>query len=170
MTVMPATLIAAYILPLLLVAFLLARSPLRQWQKALLLAALPVFYVLHYHAIAELRGWPTEQALPERFRLLGQQVTQPDKRSGDPGNIRLWVQVDSGRPSRLYQLPYSRKLHQQLAAAEMRAAKGRQQVGRRNGNNGPRSEASAPEQRIEFSDLPRTSPPAKPTGDSTTAD
>ena len=54
----------AYLLPVLLLGLLLLRADLVHWQKGLLLAALPVFYIVHYLAIANLGGWPSTQTLP----------------------------------------------------------------------------------------------------------
>lgn len=152
----------AYLLPVLLLAVILLRAQLAQWHKAALLALLPLFYVLHYTGISNLSGWPTTQALPERFILLGQQVTQPDKRSGTPGHIHMWVQTLDGRRSRLYVLPYSRQLHQKLVTAEARAGQGLQQVGiRHSTNKGSQPQAGSERGEIDFEDRQRNRLPAK---------
>lgn len=163
MNITPPILVVAYLLPMLLLALLLLRNRLRQWHIALLLAVLPLFYILHYQGVGELAGWPTTETLPDRFRLLGQQVTEPDRRSGDAGNIRLWVQAEHQASSRLYQVPYSRELHQQLATAEKRASQGMQQEGvRRRGGENSQGAPGERDERIEIRDRPRTSPPSKP--------
>lgn len=152
----------AYLLPVLLVSLVLIKAQLPQWQKASLLAALPLFYGLHYHGISNLSGWPTSESLPERFLLLGQKVVQPDKRDGSPGHINLWIQIGDDPRSRLYELPYSRELHEKLVLAESRAAQGRQQMGiRRTTGEGSQPHADSDRGQIEFTDRPRNRPPEK---------
>jgi len=126
----PALLVAAYLAPLFLLGLLLLRARLAQWQKALLLAGLPLFYVAHYHGLDDLLGWPSHKPPPETFVLLGQQVREPDKGAGKAGYIRLWIQAEGEERSRLYQLAYSKDLHQRLAMAMQRQAQGVQQIGK----------------------------------------
>jgi hypothetical protein len=126
----PALLVAAYLAPLILLGLLLARAGLAQWQKVLLLTVLPLIYIAHYHALDDLVGWPSHAPLPETFELLGEQIREPDKRDGTTGYIRLWIRGEGEERSRLYQMPYSKDLHQRLSIAMQRQARGIQQIGR----------------------------------------
>lgn len=155
-------LILAYLLPVALLGLLLDRSRLRQAHKALLLALLPLFYIGHYLGIGELAGWPSDSPLPEQFILLGQKITEPDKRTQQPGNIQLWIQAADDEPSRLYQLPYSKDMHQQLVSAAQRQANGRQQVGRRtSGSQQGQGEPQGATEQYRFEDRRTRRPPAK---------
>ena len=157
-------LILAYLLPLVLLALVLVHASLRQWQKVLILLLLPLFYIGHYLGTEQLAGWPSQQTPPAEFRLLGQQISEPDKREGTAGFIRLWTQQPGAQRSRLYELPYSKQLHQQLVAAQARQAQGKQQMGRRKGGAAgkPAEDGSAPAQ-YEFFDRKAPRPPAKST-------
>jgi len=149
----------AYLLPVALLALLLFRARLAHWQKGLLLAVLPLFYIAHYHALHDLAGWPSLQPPPDRFELLGQEVREPGQHGDADGYIRLWVRVDGEPRSRLYQLPYSREMHQRVAQAAQRQADGHPQNGIRTGGAG--ESTPTPGDHFSFEDRKIRRPPAK---------
>jgi hypothetical protein len=75
-----------------------------------------------YRGIGELRGLPSDIAPPERFRLYWAQIDEPDKLTGAPGSIFLWIrELDPdyfpiGLP-RAHQLPYSDELAELVIGA-----------------------------------------------------
>ena len=156
-----ALLVAAYVAPLILLGLLLLRTRLAQWQKALLLAFLPLFYIAHYQGLEDLVGWPSHERLPQTFALLGQQVREPDKQHGTPGYIRLWVRAEGEERSRLYQMAYSKDMHQRLADAKQRQARGIQQIGRQVAATGNERASGQPVETIRFEDRQTPRPPAK---------
>ncbi len=79
--------------------------------------------------LQELRGWPSAAELPDRFRLLAFDIVEPEPAAANPGRILLWIAVVGKSEPRVHALPYSKQLHQALAAAEKRQAQGRQQIG-----------------------------------------
>ena len=157
----PALLVAAYLAPLLLLGLLLLRARLAQWQKVLLLASLPLFYVAHYHGLDDLVGWPSHAPLPETFVLLGQQVREPDKGAGMAGHIRLWIRAEGEERSRLHQLAYSKDLHQRLAIAMQRQARGIQQIGKQIAAASDAPQTTAKAGNIDFEDREAPRLPAK---------
>ena len=61
---------AAYVLPLALLALLLAgRRKRPAWLLVSLIAALPVFYVVQYLLLQSLQGWPVDDALTKEFMV-----------------------------------------------------------------------------------------------------
>ncbi len=124
-------LVVAYLLPLVLLTLLLLRCPLSQPARVALLLALPLFYIGHYLGLETLPGWPVPAPPPDGFVLLGERIEQPDKASGNPGRIELWALPPGSERSRLYELPYSRDLHEELVKARQRSSDGHPQQGRR---------------------------------------
>ncbi len=118
---------------LLVAALIYSRWP--AWSKAVLVVLVSGFYYANYTALQGTVGWPTSEPIPEHFMLLGSSVREPDRASGDPGIIHLWVNSLAGaQPAhwpRAYELPYSRDLHYQLQEARKRQDEGIPQIGRR---------------------------------------
>ena len=132
----------AYLVPLALLAVLLSGRRQRHppWLLAVILIALPVFYVGHYLMLQQLQGWPSDTRLPERFRLLAFDIIEPDPNTADPGRILMWIQAAGERDPRVYAQSYRVQLHQALVAAGKRQQQGRQQIG-----------GAVPQGRTEFS-------------------
>ena len=59
--------------------------------KAGAIVVVSVLYGGTYLGVRALEGWPTEEPLPEEFRVHWIAVDEPDKRSGAPGAIYFWV-------------------------------------------------------------------------------
>ena len=126
-------LVAAYILIALL---LLSINLYSNWSwkvKACSIVVTTLLYVVTYLSFPPLLGWPTGAPLPERFRLIGADIVQPDKSTGAEGMIYLWLKdMDdlSGRTQpRAYKLTYSAGLHEIVIAAKSKLNKGMQQLG-----------------------------------------
>lgn len=122
-------LVAAYIAVAMLLLSLNLTSLWRWWVKAAAIVVTTVFFGVTYHTINGLMGWPTVQRPPPRFSLVWTHVSEPDRRTNNPGAIYLWADeldrnnVPSGRP-RSYQLPYSDALARKAASAQEKRDRG----------------------------------------------
>lgn len=79
------------------------------------------FYLLMLRSLPGFYGWPTDEALPEKFQLIGMEIHEPVT-DADSGAIFMWViplNDDSNKP-RAYQLPYQAELHTRLNEARGR--------------------------------------------------
>jgi len=102
--------------------------------KAAAVVVVSAFYVLGYQSLMALLGWPTNQSLPEEFRLVGVQVYEPDKITLSEGAIYLWVSSMSDNAGqstpRAYRIDYEENLHQKLARAKVKDKGGVPQMGK----------------------------------------
>ncbi|RYE10064.1 MAG: hypothetical protein EOP22_06185 [Hyphomicrobiales bacterium] len=84
--------VGVYGLVALLLVSLNIFSLWRWWIKAAAIVLTGVMFLSAYSVISGLIGWPSDARLPTRFSLLHTYVEEPNKLSGDPGHIYLWVQ------------------------------------------------------------------------------
>lgn len=96
--------------------------------------------VVVYLAMLALVGWPTSQALPERFVLLSAEVREPGRAGDEEGVIYLWAKAagDPEAEPRAYRLTYGERLHKQVAEALDKARNGTRQMGTVTGRQGSR--------------------------------
>jgi len=90
--------------------------------KVSLVFLVSILYVGTYFGLREIQGWPTQDPMPDSFRLLWAKIDEPDKATKSDGQIYLWVQqldligqVD-GEP-RAYKLSYRVDLAENVADA-----------------------------------------------------
>lgn len=141
MTLGIAGLITAYVLVVILLLSINLYSNWNWQVKACSIIAATALFVVTYLSIPPLLGWPTTQMPPERFRLIAAHVQHPDKASGSPGEIYLWLsKIDDltaiGQP-RAYALPYNDTLHQAVVNAQAKMNKGMPQLGEVQDIDGP---------------------------------
>jgi hypothetical protein len=123
------TLTAAYALVAALLAYLLLLSPLHWVFKAVATLSTVALISLTVISVGELRGLPSDGPIPESFRLLWAQVTEPDPLRRERGHVFLWLQTldknnfPTGLP-RAYQLPYSDDLKIKVNEAMGKIAQG----------------------------------------------
>ena len=157
----------AYLVPLALIAWLLSECTKQpRWIISGMLILLPVFYIGHYLSLDKLQGWPSKAQVPETFDLLSHEVTEPNIKTGDPGEILLWLRGSGQQRPRVHALPYSKALHKQLVDAEERQSQGHEQQGhRRSASRSIQGDSNTidREEVIEFEDTPRITLPEKPT-------
>ncbi len=109
-----ATVVAYVVIAVLLLSLNLT-SRWRWWIKGGAIVVTGLFFIGSYLAITSLLGWPTEARVPDHFSLVATRVVEPDKFTGAPGAIFLWVEkldennVPNGVP-RGYQLGYTEEL------------------------------------------------------------
>jgi hypothetical protein len=162
---LPLTL--AFVALVLLCTLALVWSHWPAWLKGLLVLATTTLYFFGHQAVHEMWGWPSSDALPERFVLLAAVFDEPDKRS--EGALYIWVNgLHEGKPDaqpRAYKLPYSKDLHALLAEGMKKARMGVSQMGTAEPKRG-RSGFSwlrpgADEQDLKIRDLPVPQLPEK---------
>lgn len=123
------TLTVGYALVAVLVALVVLQARFHWLIKGGLTLALAALLFLTYHGIGKLRGLPSDTNPPDRFRLYWAQIEEPDKLTGDPGAIFLWLgELDEdyypvGQP-RAHRLPYSDELAALVLEAQAKVAKG----------------------------------------------
>ena len=101
--------------------------------KSVVVVLVAVYLPISYFSLTGILGWPTYGKLPDRFRLVGAEVYEPDKSQGTPGEIYLWVtdlSDKAGRATpRAYKIPYSPVLHSKISEAEKGMNSGVDQMG-----------------------------------------
>lgn len=131
-TIVALTLAYAVVAVLALGLLLMTAAPLllRVPVAGLVIGLMFVTYV----AVGDLRGWPSDEMPPARFRLYWGQVVEPDPMRGEEGSVFLWLtELDAdnfpvGDP-RAHRLPWSRELADQVQAALAGIAEGEEIAG-----------------------------------------
>ncbi len=114
---------------LLLLALLWSRWP--AWLKGLMIVGVTVFYFFGNEVAHGMWGWPSSDALPERFVLLAAVIDEPTAKR--PGAIYVWVNaMVDGKPAELpraFRLPYAKDLHALLNEGMKKVREGVSQIG-----------------------------------------
>lgn len=111
-----------------------ARGP---WQiKLALILAAPLLALQVYRALNTFSGYP-HNGKPPKAQLLAGYAVEPDKQTGAPGAIYLWLippregrapwelgYKPSGSEPRAYRLPYRRSTHESLEKARQALQRG----------------------------------------------
>ena len=153
---------------LLLGLCLYSRWPV--WVKGGAIVLTGFFYYATYFSLQGLLGWPTQTDLPVEFILLAGKVEEPAEQNKDGGAVYLWAlpldeEKIKGMP-RAYRMPYSKSLHNKVAAANKRLRRGIPQVGKLKNVIVPqpgmgRTLLVEPTQRIDIYDFPDPELPDK---------
>ena len=118
-------------------------------------------------ALENVWGWPSRDALPERFVMLAAVIEEPTKTSD--GALYVWVTaIDKGKPGReprAYRLPYTKDLHALLNEGMKKVRQGVSQMGTTEPKHGPKGfswlRPGSDEQNIKIRDLPTPQLPEK---------
>jgi hypothetical protein len=127
-------LVAAYVIVAVLLLSMNIAARYRWWIKAGTIILTTVFFVFSYNGIVALLGWPSNGALPSKFKLHWATVVEPDKFTGAAGSIYLWIEelddenIPFGVP-RAYRLPYSDELADSVGGALEQIEEGGEQGG-----------------------------------------
>ena len=96
-----------------------------------------LFYFVSYQGIRDLSGWPSNEELPEEFRVVWVNVEEPDKVTGTKGSIFLWLrQLDEqsqepvGKP-RAFEIAYDADTAEDVEEALAQIGKGKKLNGKR---------------------------------------
>lgn len=137
------------------------------WLKALLVIGVTGFYFYADDQVHGLAGWPSRDALPERFVLLAAVIEEPNTKT--KGALYVWVnELKDGKPSaqpRAYQLPYAKDLHALLNEGMKKVRQGISQMGTAEPKAGPKGfswlRPGSDEQNVKIRDLPVPQLPEK---------
>jgi hypothetical protein len=146
-------------------ALLWSRWPV--WLKGLLVVGVTAFYFHANDVIHSVWGWPSSDALPERFVLLAAVIEEPTAKS--PGALFVWVNaLENGKPAaqpRAYRLPYAKDLHALLNEGMKKVREGVSQLGTSEPKVGKNGLAwlrpGNDEQSVKLRDLPSPALPEK---------
>ncbi len=112
-----------------LLAVLWSRWP--GWLKGLLVVGVTVFYFYADNLVHELSGWPSSDAMPERFVLLAAVIEEPNAKTN--GALYVWVNaIEDGKPAaqpRAFRLPYAKDVHAMLNEGMKKVRQGVSQMG-----------------------------------------
>jgi hypothetical protein len=110
-------------------ALLWSRWPV--WLKGILVVGVSVFYFYADSVVHQISGWPSPDALPERFVLLGAVIEEPSAKTD--GALYVWVNaIENGKTTtqpRAYRLPYSKDVHSMLNEGLKKVRQGVSQLG-----------------------------------------
>lgn len=148
-----------------LLAVLWSRWP--AWMKGLLVVAVTVFYFFADDVVHGVWGWPSADALPERFVLLAAVIDEPAAKR--PGALYVWVNaLEGGKPAaqpRAFRLPYSKDLHALLNEGMKKVREGVSQLGTSEPKRGKGGLAwlrpGSDEQAVKLRDMPVPQLPEK---------
>ncbi len=101
--------------------------------KSSLIVITMIFYIFTYNSFRDLVGWPTNESLPDRFRLISAQIYEPNALINSEGAIYLWVtDMDElaglGIP-RSFKLDYNKELHEKVSKSLVDLKNGVPQMG-----------------------------------------
>ena len=87
-----------------------------------------------YFVITGVIGWASTGAMPARFSLLATRIVEPDKMTGAPGHIYLWIEEVDDRqiviaPPRAFEVPYKVEIATDVATAQAKIEGGGKVLG-----------------------------------------
>jgi len=164
---MSLAVILSFVVLVLLCTLALVYSRWPTWLKGVLVLGVTVFYFYADDVVHQLSGWPSPDALPERWVLLAAVIDEPSAKSN--GALYVWVNaIDNGKPAaqpRSYKLPYTKDLHALLNEGMKKARQGVTQMGTAEPRPGKRGVSwlrpGNDEQDVKIRDLPSPQLPEK---------
>jgi hypothetical protein len=162
---LPVVLSVAALAFLTVLALLWSRWP--AWLKGVLVVAVTLFYFFADEVVHGMWGWPSADALPERFVLLAAVIDEPNAKR--PGALYLWVNaLEDGKPGaqpRAFVLPYRKDLHALLNDGMKKIREGVSQLGSSEPKVGRKGLAwlrpGSDEQNVKLRDMPVPQLPEK---------
>ena len=162
---LPVILSFAALVLLCAMALLWSRWP--AWLKGLLVVGVTVFYFFGDDVAHDMWGWPSSDALPERFVLLAAVIEEPNAKTA--GALYVWVNaIEAGKPAarpRAFRLAYAKDLHALLNEGMKKIRQGVSQVGSSEPRAGRRGLAwlrpGNDEQVVKIRDMPVPQLPEK---------
>jgi hypothetical protein len=164
---MTLAVVLSFVVLALLAALALLWSHWPGWLKGLLVAAVCGFYFFANDAVHGMWGWPSSDALPERFVLLAAVIEEPTTKTA--GALYVWLNaIENGKPlaqPRAYKLPYAKDLHALLNEGIKKSRQGVSQLGTAEPKAGKKGlswlRPGADEQEVKIRDLPSPQLPEK---------
>ena len=136
--------------------------------KSIVITLTTLFTIIVFLSLKNFIGWPSKAKLPKEFQLHWAIVHEPNKLNRNKGYIYMWAtelnenNKGSGIP-RAYKSKYTRKNHEQVAAALLRLEDGILQKGEKveNKQEIDTEEDLSKLQEFVIYDLPKPLPPQK---------
>ncbi len=164
---MTVALVLSFVVLLALCTLALVWSRWPGWLKGLLVLGVSAFYFYADDVVHSLSGWPSADAMPERWVLLAAVIEEPSAKA--KGALFLWVNaIENGKPlpqPRAFRLPYTKDLHALLNEGMKKNRQGVSQMGTAEPKPGPRGMSwlrpGSDEQVVKIRDLPNPQLPEK---------
>ena len=160
-----------------ILAFLLVLFNLRtnfHWSiKSTMIILTTLFYVLTYDSFKNLLGWPSNDSLPDRFRLIAAQIYEPNALINSEGFIYIWIadmdDLAGLSTPRSYSLKYNKEVHEKISKAQVNIKNGIPQMGEQVDENKKniissvlkKEKASSVSSKLNFFDMPNQLLPEK---------
>ena len=159
------TLLFAALVLLCAMALLWSRWP--GWLKGLLVVGVTVLYFWGDDVVHKRSGWPTPDALPERFALLAVVIEEPSAKAAGALYLRVNA-IDKGKPvaqPRAYKIADTKDLHAALNEGMKKARQGVNQMGSASPKQGKKGlgwlQPGSDGQEVKIRDLPAPQLPGK---------
>lgn len=126
--------VALFLVLVILLLSLNLASLWKWWIKAgAIVIAIGGIAVL-YFVLTGVIGWASSDTMPSRFSLLATRIVEPDKMTGAPGHIYLWVEEVDDRqivisPPRAFEVPYRVEIATDVATAQSKLEGGGKVLG-----------------------------------------
>lgn len=164
---MTLAVVISFVVLVLLCTLALVWSRWPAWLKGLLVVGVSVFYFYADDAVHGLSGWPSADAMPERWVLLAAVIEEPNAKT--KGALYVWVNaIENGKPvpqPRAFVLPYAKDLHALLNEGMKKTRQGVSQMGTAEPKAGKRGVSwlrpGSDEQVVKIRDLPSPQLPEK---------
>jgi len=126
--------VALFLVLVILLLSLNLASLWKWWIKAGAIVITLSGIVALYFVVTGVIGWASSGAMPARFSLLATRLVEPDKMTGAPGHIYLWIEEVDDRqivigPPRAFEVPYSVEIATDVATAEAKLEGGGKVLG-----------------------------------------
>lgn len=160
-----------------ILAFLLVLFNLRttfHWIiKSSMIIVTTTFCVLTYDSFKNLIGWPSNDNLPDRFRLVAAQIYEPNALINSEGSIFLWItdmnDLAGLSTPRSYSVRYNKEVHEKISKALVSLKNGIPQMGENINENKKniissvlkKEKASTVSSKLNFFDMPNQLLPEK---------
>ena len=126
---------ASFLVLIVLILWMIIISKGGMWTiKSIVIFIAALFTIIVFLSLKNFIGWPSTSKLPEEFQLHWAIIHEPNKLERKEGYIYMWTTElsvngkNSGIP-RAYKSKYTRKNHEQVAAALLRLGDGILQKG-----------------------------------------
>ena len=126
--------VALFLVLVILLLSLNLTSLWKWWIKAGAIVITLSGIVVLYFVFTGVVGWASTGAMPARFSLLATRIVEPDKMTGAPGHIYLWVEEVDDRqivigPPRAFEVPYKVEIATDVATAQSKLEGGGKVLG-----------------------------------------
>lgn len=128
--------------------------PGRRLLKIGLIGLVSLFYAITWLGHQGMLGWPTDEDMPEAFRVLWITIDEPDKTTKEPGGIYFWVRAldEAGIPQgipRAHYVPFTDQAAEEAQAALGKMEKGDVMNGTQS-RNAVQERGDAPERKNDY--------------------